>query len=140
VSALDLLSGDAQTFLAKIWASRIRQKSLAQPTNARKPRRSQSSYQYYNLRVGQNYRGVQIQFPRNADNRYRAGDYWLIPARVATGDVIWPKVPEGNKQVAKPLPPHGIDHHYAPLAVISVDGRKITVDHDCRRVFNHLAN
>jgi hypothetical protein len=84
--------------------------------------------------------GVQIQFPRNADNRYRAGDYWLIPARVATGDVIWPKVTEGNKQVAKPLPPHGIDHHYAPLAVISVDGRKITVDHDCRRVFNHLAN
>jgi len=84
--------------------------------------------------------GVQIQFPRNADNRYRAGDYWLIPARVATGDVIWPRVADGNKQVAKPLPPHGIDHHYAPLAVISVDGRKITVDHDCRRVFNHLAN
>ena len=83
--------------------------------------------------------GVQIQFPRNADNSYRAGDYWLIPARVATGDVVWPKVLDGSKSVAKALPPHGIEHHYAPLAVISVDGaKKITVEHDCRRVFSPI--
>ncbi|HYK20328.1 MAG TPA: DUF6519 domain-containing protein, partial [Pyrinomonadaceae bacterium] len=84
--------------------------------------------------------GVQIQFPRDSDNLYRAGDYWLIPARVATGDVIWPKVQQGNKWVAKPVPPHGIDHHYAPLAVISVDNsRNITRDLDCRRIFTPLA-
>lgn len=84
--------------------------------------------------------GVQIQFPRDADNRYRAGDYWLIAARVATGDVLWPRVKEGNRMVARALPPHGIEHHYAPLAVISVDGaQRITVEHDCRRFFNRLS-
>jgi hypothetical protein len=83
--------------------------------------------------------GVQIQFPRQAGNRYRAGDYWLIPARVATGDVLWPKVEEGNKSVAKALPPHGIQHHYAPIAVIAVDGsKKLTLEHDCRRIFKPL--
>jgi len=84
--------------------------------------------------------GVQIQFPQVAGSMYRAGDYWLIPARVATGDVLWPKVRQGTKSVAKALPPHGIDHHYAPLAVISIDGsQKITVEHDCRRIFGPLA-
>jgi hypothetical protein len=84
--------------------------------------------------------GVQIQFPRSADNRYRAGDYWLIPARVATGDVLWPKEKDGNKLVAKALPPHGIEHHYAPVAVISVDGaQKITLEHDCRHIFSPIA-
>ena len=35
--------------------------------------------------------GVQIQFPKTAGNSYRAGDYWMVPARVATGDVLWPR-------------------------------------------------
>ena len=87
--------------------------------------------------------GVQIQFPRNPDtnvnNRYRAGDYWLIPARVATGDVLWPKVAAGNRKVAKALPPHGIEHHYAPIAVISNDGtQKVVLEHDLRRKFGVL--
>ena len=87
--------------------------------------------------------GVQIQFPRNADanvnNRYRAGDYWLIPARVATGDVLWPKIAAGNRKVAKALPPHGIEHHYAPIGVISNDGtQKVVLEHDLRRKFNPL--
>lgn len=34
-------------------------------------------------------RGVQIQF--QPGGVYRNGDYWLIPARVASGDVIWPR-------------------------------------------------
>jgi hypothetical protein len=87
--------------------------------------------------------GVQIQFPKNADpnvnNRYRAGDYWLIPARVATGDVLWPKVASGNRKVAKALPSHGIEHHYAPIGVISNDGsQKVVLEHDLRRKFNPL--
>src|ERR1051326_2030209 len=40
--------------------------------------------------------GVQIQFPAPTAGQppaqYRTGDYWLIPARVATGDVEWPTV------------------------------------------------
>ena len=88
--------------------------------------------------------GVQIQFPRNADtnvnNRYRAGDYWLIPARVATGDVIWPKVASGTRKVAKALAPHGVEHHYAPIGVISNDGtQKVVLEHDLRRKFNPMS-
>jgi hypothetical protein len=44
---------------------------------------------------------------------YRTGDYWLIPARIALGNVIWPGGPDNPEA----LPPHGIDEHYAPLAV-----------------------
>jgi len=36
--------------------------------------------------------GIQIQFQPsdNQPSQYRTGDYWLIPARTATGDVEWP--------------------------------------------------
>ena len=63
--------------------------------------------------------GVQIYFEKSmpVDHQYRTGDYWLIPARFATGDVEWPG-PAGDPAA---LPPHGIEHHYAPLAIISVD-------------------
>ncbi len=67
--------------------------------------------------------GVQICFRKpDADkkNEYQAGDYWLIPARTATGDVEWPfKDQTKSQRVA--CPPHGIEHHYAPLAVIYQD-------------------
>jgi hypothetical protein len=71
--------------------------------------------------------GVQIEFEPGAD--YRTGDYWLIPARTATGDVEWPKDEDGN-----PLsqPPHGVDHHYAPLAIITILGGKVDTITDCR--------
>jgi hypothetical protein len=63
--------------------------------------------------------GVQICFQAGepSHNKYQAGDYWLIPARTATGDVEWP----GSLEDPMPLPPHGIGHHYAPLAVVSDD-------------------
>jgi hypothetical protein len=54
--------------------------------------------------------GIQIQFQPGAT--YRTGDYWLIEARTATGDIVWPR--EDGQPLA--LPPHGIDHYYAPLA------------------------
>ena len=62
--------------------------------------------------------GVQIQFPlppSEQEHTYRTGDYWLIPARVATGDVEWPG-PSDNPQA---LLSHGVQHHYAPLALIT---------------------
>jgi hypothetical protein len=73
--------------------------------------------------------GVQIQFVPNPAGeplaQYRTGDYWRIPARVATGDVEWPTEAVTDAQgvvvlSAIALPPQGIEHHYAPLANITV--------------------
>jgi uncharacterized protein DUF6519 len=84
--------------------------------------------------------GAQIQFQKSANepNQYRTGDYWLIPARTATGDVEWPG-PANNPDV---LSPHGVRHHYAPLAVITLgtDGN-VTIpaaNGDLRRKFEPL--
>lgn len=78
--------------------------------------------------------GIQIWFESGAT--YRTGDYWLIPARTATGDVEWPS--SSGDSLA--LPPHGMEHHYAKLAVISVDAsKKVTVD-DCRRGVGKILN
>jgi hypothetical protein len=90
--------------------------------------------------------GVQIWFEENGT--YKTGDYWLIPARTATGDVEWPKErdekgkmkrDEGNP-IPAALPPHGIQHHYALLAIISVEaGGDVKVKRDCTRRFEPLA-
>lgn len=83
--------------------------------------------------------GVQIQFSTPAHDEsaheYRTGDYWLIPARTATGDVEWPKV---DNPIADALSPHGVTHHYAPLAIITVNADRITEVKDCRCCFNLL--
>jgi hypothetical protein len=72
--------------------------------------------------------GIQIWFEPGAS--YRTGDYWLIPARTATGDVEWPS----SSSSPLSLPPHGVEHHYAKLAVISVGpSGQVTVVDDCRR-------
>ncbi|HVM14309.1 MAG TPA: DUF6519 domain-containing protein [Egibacteraceae bacterium] len=81
--------------------------------------------------------GVQILFTPDdkSPHRYRAGDYWLIPARTATGDVEWPqrKTAEGTL-APEPLPPDGVTHHFAPLAVVAVgDQGKVKVEADLRR-------
>jgi hypothetical protein len=80
--------------------------------------------------------GVYIQFqqPGAGQNQYRTGDYWLIPARTATGDVEWPGL-VGDPEA---VPPHGVQHHYAPLWIISVDAQgnvKAEPKNDCRRSF-----
>ena len=78
--------------------------------------------------------GVKIQFQPNGN--YRAGDYWMIPARTATGDVEWP----GEVGRPEPRPPHGVTHYYAPLARITVAGDgAVNVDVDFRRRFGPLA-
>ncbi|MGK5729751.1 DUF6519 domain-containing protein [Streptomyces sp. URMC 124] len=64
--------------------------------------------------------GVQIRFGTDKDEKapprkYRTGDYWLIPARVVTGGVEWPKDAQGEWSQEEP---HGIDYHYAPLALV----------------------
>ena len=57
--------------------------------------------------------GVKIRFAAN--RKYRSGDYWLIPARVAAGRLEWPEDARGNALLQ---PPRGIEHHYAPLGFI----------------------
>ncbi|MCK4787918.1 MAG: hypothetical protein KAV87_29465, partial [Desulfobacteraceae bacterium] len=75
--------------------------------------------------------GIQICFKvSDVKVHYRRGDYWLIPARTATGDVEWPKDADNQPLFCQP---HGIDHYYAPLAVISVGDT--TTSHDCRYEF-----
>lgn len=82
--------------------------------------------------------GAQIQFPAPPTGQtaeYRTGDYWLIPARVATGDVEWP----GPVNNPAPLHPHGVEHYYAPLAMISVsDGSVVGTPIDLRRKLHQL--
>ena len=54
---------------------------------------------------------------------YRTGDFWLIPARTATGDVLWPRESNaGGGSVPAALAPGGVDHRYAPLAYVVVLG------------------
>lgn len=78
--------------------------------------------------------GVQIYFEPGAT--YRTGDYWLIPARVATGDVEWPG-PVGDPEAQAP---HGIEHHYAPLAIISVANSSVNLVTDLRNKIKPLVD
>ncbi|MGK9169283.1 hypothetical protein KXR53_23415 [Inquilinus limosus] len=78
--------------------------------------------------------GVEIQFVAPGDSVYRTGDYWLIPARVATGDVEWPHetVPGTGEKRPLAILPHGVTHHYAPLGIVQWDGNSFTPIRDCR--------
>lgn len=66
--------------------------------------------------------GVQIQF--TAGGNYRTGDYWLIPARVATGQIEWPVTDDLNPQ---PLPPRGVRHHFAVLGYVSWPNSQLAI-------------
>ncbi|MEM9218817.1 MAG: DUF6519 domain-containing protein [Cyanobacteria bacterium P01_F01_bin.150] len=79
--------------------------------------------------------GIQVQF---SDGIYKTGDYWLIPARTAIGQIEWPTTDEPNPTpIAQP--PLGITHHYCRLALIDVvgDSDNIIKD-DCRAIFPSL--
>jgi hypothetical protein len=93
--------------------------------------------------------GVQIRFqpadpvpagsvpPNPPMNQYLTGDYWLIPARTATGDVEWPKVTDAQgNAIPLALPPHGIQHYYAPLAVVDMNVDGVFVRQGCRTAFS----
>lgn len=78
--------------------------------------------------------GVQVFF---SPGTYKAGDYWLIPARVATGEIEWPPytIPlvTPTEQPAK-----GIKHAYCRLALLKVNAGAITELLDCRPKFPSL--
>lgn len=77
--------------------------------------------------------GVEVQFTKGP---FRTGDYWLIPARTATGDVEWPR--DGSGGAPAVLPPRGIEHHLSRLALIEVDRETLKVTADCRKIFPPL--
>jgi hypothetical protein len=80
--------------------------------------------------------GVQVWFDQDGD--YRPGTFWLIPARVATGNVEWPQLPQHQGGGPALREPNGIVHHYAPLYQVTVAGNGITIDHHLRREFRDL--
>jgi uncharacterized protein DUF6519 len=69
--------------------------------------------------------GVQVAF--EAGGSYRSGDYWLIPARVATQGIDWPQ----EEQHPALRLAQGIEHAYAPLGVLSFNGEELQID-PCR--------
>lgn len=81
--------------------------------------------------------GVQVRFPGSSSAKtpfaYRDGDYWLVPARRTTGDVIWPQ--DDNGPAARP--PEGTAYHYAPLAFVPANAN--TAVKDLRHTFKPIA-
>jgi hypothetical protein len=80
--------------------------------------------------------GIEVQFSQNG--AYRTGDYWLIPARTATGDIEWPPDPTPTEpQRGAELPARRAEHYTMPLAVVSFAGQNAGMI-DCRRCFGGL--
>ena len=81
--------------------------------------------------------GIQIQFS-SSEGEYRTGDYWLIPARAASGRIEWPM--EQNKVGAyKSVRPHGVEHHYAPLGFLNWDSDGSLSISNCRCTFSPIS-
>ncbi|MDQ6617635.1 MAG: DUF6519 domain-containing protein [Actinomycetota bacterium] len=72
--------------------------------------------------------GVEVRFA-DKGAEYRRGDFWLIPARTATGDVLWPG---GSEPSA--VTPEGPERYLVPLALVDDGGTR-----DMRSLFIHLA-
>ena len=80
--------------------------------------------------------GIYVRF---SGNNFRAGDYWLIPARTATentqetGKIEWPLDKSNNPRY---MPPEGIVHHSCCLAVLRQDeNKKWDILSDLRKIF-----
>jgi hypothetical protein len=65
-------------------------------------------------------------------------DYWMVPARTATGDVEWPRDGVTNEPLLRPC--HGVHHHFAKLALLSFDGASWSLRQDCRQLFPPLTD
>lgn len=80
--------------------------------------------------------GIEVQF---SAREYATGDYWLIPARTATGEIEWPPFETPNTTpIAQP--PLGIHHHYCRLALVALTDDGLARRQDCRIIFPPLAS
>lgn len=75
--------------------------------------------------------GIQVMFSAGT---YRAGDYWLIPARTATAGIEWPR---DNANNSLPQPSRGVERYFARLAMVKAANGIVTVE-DCRPLFPAL--
>lgn len=82
--------------------------------------------------------GIQVQFAEGGE--YRTGDYWLIPARVATGTIEWPQSDSDNVgTMTAQVAPHGVVHHYAPLGFVNWKNQKLEIG-SCNCEFEPLSS
>ncbi len=80
--------------------------------------------------------GIQVWF---SPGTYRSGDYWLIPARTATGGIEWPGYDPDDTTDPIMLPPVGIHHHFCRLALVYFSEKGLEIE-DCRRLFPPLTD
>jgi hypothetical protein len=83
--------------------------------------------------------GVQVNFRQQGNPVFRAGDYWVVPARVETGDVEWPQ--SGTPALPVHQEAEGVLHRYAPLGLLRRQGGTWSLAGDaadCRSVFPPL--
>ncbi|NJP10280.1 MAG: hypothetical protein HC866_13060 [Leptolyngbyaceae cyanobacterium RU_5_1] len=78
--------------------------------------------------------GIEVKF---AAGNYKTDDFWLIPARTATGEIEWPPYTVPNT-TPTPQPPLGVQHHYCRLALVQVTNGALEFLQDCRCVFPSL--
>jgi hypothetical protein len=76
--------------------------------------------------------GIQVYF--TGGGVYHNGDYWWVPVRSETQEIQWPH--ENHQPLS--CPPHGIHHHYAPLAVVDIHPGRMEVKEDLRHIFEPL--
>jgi hypothetical protein len=77
--------------------------------------------------------GIQVQFTAGV---YESGDYWLIPARTATGQIDWPPCDSDGQAFQ---PPRRTEIFRAPLACIQWNSQlRSAVVSDCRKRFYPL--
>ncbi|NMG08782.1 DUF6519 domain-containing protein [Brasilonema sp. UFV-L1] len=81
--------------------------------------------------------GIEVKFDSGT---YKTGDYWLIPARTATGQIEW--FIDNSTLSLSPIPqlPLGIKHHYCRLALVQLEleTETLKVITDCRPIFPPL--
>jgi len=79
--------------------------------------------------------GIQVQFTQG---QYQSGDYWVVPARTASGQIDWPPC---DSDGAAFQPAHRTRVFRAPLASLTWDATNECISvADCRRAFVPLTD
>lgn len=84
-------------------------------------------------------KGVRVRF---RPGTYAPGTYWVVPARTATGNVLWPPYdpPDLVADGAEFVGPAGGERHACPLALVRRQGAGLVVEEDLRALFPPLTD